>query len=150
MTKEQIRKSGDVFINLMWSMIYFMVGLSSLISLAVMYLMLGVMVDHSAYDISMMKIIGYTDKEIRKMYLSGNFFLIAIGAFPAIALSKIMIDALYPLMISNVACGMDLRMTPLVYAGIYVFIVGSCFLITLLLTGRVRRIRPAEVLKNAE
>ena len=46
-TREAIRQASDVFIELMWSMIYFMVGFSALIFVIVMYLMLGVLVDLS-------------------------------------------------------------------------------------------------------
>ncbi len=149
-TKEDIRKASDVFIELMWGMIYFMTGFSILIFVVVMYLMLGVLVDHSMYDISLMKIFGYRDREVRKLYLSGSQVLIAIGTIPMIALSKAAIDALYPYFVSNVACAMDLSMSPLVYVGIYLFIVTLCFIITRLLQRKIHRISPGEILKHRE
>ena len=149
-TKEDIKKASDVFINLLMSMIYFMTGFSALIFVIVMYLMLSVLVDHSMYDISLMKIFGYRDGEVRKLYLNGSMVLIAVGTVPMIAISKRIIDSLYPYFISNVACAMDLSMSPFVYLLIYLIIIGLCFLIIMLLQRKIRRISPNEILKHRE
>ncbi|MBQ6385481.1 MAG: FtsX-like permease family protein [Lachnospiraceae bacterium] len=150
LSKEGIRKAADVFINLMWSMIYFMLGLTGFIFIAVMYLMLGVMIDHSSYDIALMKIFGFRDREVRQLYVSGNFYLIAAGSAVIIPLSKKIIDSLYPMLVSNVACAMDLSMNPLIYLLIYAVILVMYLLISTLLRGRIRKVSPAEVLKNRE
>lgn len=149
-TKEDIKKASDVFINLLMSMIYFMTGFSALIFVIVMYLMLSVLVNHSMYDISLMKIFGYRDGEVRKLYLNGSMVLIAVGTVPMIAISKRIIDSLYPYFISNVACAMDLSMSPFVYLLIYLIIIGLCFLIIMLLQRKIRRISPNEILKHRE
>ena len=62
-----------------------------------------VMIDRSAFGISLVKIFGYRMKEIRKLYLNGNFYVIAVGTAVCIPLAKVVMDAMYPLMVSNVA-----------------------------------------------
>ena len=57
---------------------------------------------------------------------------------------------MYPYFISNVACGMDLSMSPLVYVGLFVIIMAMYFVINALLVRRIDRVTPAEVLKNRE
>lgn len=107
-SREDISKSSDVFVALMMPMVTMMTILSALIFAIVMYLMMKVMIDRSAFGISLMKIFGYRTGEIRKLYLNGNFYMIAVGAALCIPLSKVLMDTMYPYMISNIACGMNL------------------------------------------
>ena len=149
-TRAQIEQAGHVFVDLMASMVYMMTGVSAFIFFVVLYLMMGVMVDRASYDISLMKIFGYRRGEIRKLYLNGNMYFVALGALIAIPLAKMTIDAIYPYFISNVACAMDLSMSPLVYVGLFAVIMVMYFVINALLVRRIDRVTPAEVLKNRE
>lgn len=149
-SREDISKSSDVFVSLMMPMVIMMTVLSALIFGIVMYLMMKVMIDRSSFGISLMKIFGYRTREIRKLYLNGNFYTIAVGAAVGIPLSKLLMDAIYPYMISNVACGMNLTFSWQLYAGIYGGIILLYFFINRLLVGRLKKMVPAEVLKNRE
>ena len=62
-------------------MVVMMTVVSSLIFVVVMYLMMAVMIDRCAFYISMVKVFGYRTKEIKKLYLDGNFYVIAVGIF---------------------------------------------------------------------
>lgn len=149
-TRAQIEESADVFVNLMMPMVSMMTVMSALIFCIVMYLMMKVMIDRSAFGISLIKIFGYRMKEIKKLYLSGNFFIVAVGAAICIPLSKLAMDAMYPVMIANIACGMNLAFPWQLYVGIYVSILVLYFVINRFLVARLRRVLPAEVLKNRE
>jgi putative ABC transport system permease protein len=148
--KEKVIASAGVFVELMYSMIYIMIGVSVVIFIIVMYLMLGVMVDNSSYDISLMKIFGYKRSEIRKLYLNGNFYIVAIGTLIVLPLSKLIINSLYPYFISNVTCAMDLSMSPLVYVGIYIAIIAIYLLVSFFLNRKIDAVSIQEVLKNRE
>lgn len=149
-TKKDIEKSADVFINQMKPMIIMMVGVSILIFGVVMYLMMKVMIDRSAFHISMVKVFGYRSKEIKKLYLNGNFYVIAVGAAVCIPLAKKCMDLMYPVMVSNVACAMETAFSWQLYALIYAGVIVTYFLINALLVGRLKKVNLAEVLKNRE
>lgn len=149
-TKAEIEKSSSVFVEMMVPMVVMMISVSILIFCVVMYLMLKVMLDRQAFSISLMKIFGYRKGEIRKLYLNGNFYIIAVGAAICIPLSKKMMDSMYPMMISNISTGMNLTFTPQLYIGIYVGVIVLYFLINQMLVGRIKKMVPAEVLKNRE
>lgn len=150
MTKDDIAKSSDIFISKMKPLVYMMTVVSAIIFCMVMYLMMKVMIDRSAFSIALIKIFGYRTKEIRKLYLNGNFYIVAVGAAICIPLSKKIMDLLYPLLISNVSCGTNLRFTWQLYAGIYLAVMVLYLLINQLLVGRLKKMIPAEVLKNRE
>ena len=148
--RQDVVDAADVFVELMKPMVYTMVGCSALIFAIVMYLMMKVAIDRSAYSISLIKIFGYRNREVRRLYLDGNFALVALGGAVCLPLSKWIIDAMYPVMVSNVACGMDLTFPWQLYAVIYACILALYFIIDRLLMLRVNRISLAQVLKNRE
>ncbi|MBQ6889145.1 MAG: hypothetical protein IJN54_16725 [Lachnospiraceae bacterium] len=149
-TREEIIHSSAVFIEMMAPMITMMCTVAVLIFCVVMYLMMKVMIDRSAFGISLIKIFGYRAKEIRKLYLNGNLFIVVIGAFFSIPLAKKVMDVLYPYMVSNVACGMNLTFSLKLYGIIFGAVILLYFIINPLLVRRVKKIVPAEVLKNRE
>lgn len=149
-TRAQVEEAADIFVNLMMPMVTMMTVMSALIFGIVMYLMMKVMIDRSAFGISLIKIFGYRMKEIKKLYLSGNFFIVAVGAAICIPLAKLAMDAMYPVMIANTACGMNLAFPWQLYVEIYAAILLLYFVINCFLTVRLRHVLPAEVLKNRE
>lgn len=149
-TREDISKGADVFIDNLMSLVISMIASSIIIFTVVMYLMMKVMMDRSAYHISLFKVFGYKNKEIRKLYLNGNFILVAVSAVFCIPLAKAVIDYIYPYFISNVATGMDLTFTLGMYLRIYIGVLACYFVINEILIMRVRKLMPAEILKNRE
>ena len=149
-TRRDAVEAADVFVDLMKPMVYTMTGCSALILAIVMYLMMKVTLDHSAYGIALLKILGYRPGELRRLYLDGGFILVALGAAVCVPLAKLAMDAMYPMLISNVACGMDLTFPWQLYAGIYGGVLALYFVINRLLMRRIRRVSPVVVLKNRD
>lgn len=149
-TKKDIEKASDVFINEMEPMIMMLLVCSSMIFAVVMYLMMKVMIDRSAFHISMVKVFGYRTKEIKKLYINGNFYVIAAGALICIPLAKKCMDVLYPSMVANVGCGMNLTFEPWLYGSVYAGVILVYLVINQLLVGRLNKVNLAEVLKNRE
>ena len=149
-SRNDIVKASEVFIKQMVPMITLMIGASIIIFLVVMYLMMKVMIDRSAFHISMVKVFGYRTKEIKKLYLNGNFYVIAIGALLCIPLAKICMDFMYPVMIANVAVGMDLSFPMWLYLVIYGGILVIYSVINQMLVSKLEKVDPAQVIKNRE
>ncbi|MCR5583933.1 MAG: ABC transporter permease [Lachnospiraceae bacterium] len=149
-TRDDIVKGSTVFSDLMMPMIYTLSFASAVIFCVVLYLMMKVMIDRSSQNISLIKVFGYRRKEIRKLYLDGNFYIIAIGALLAVPLSKILMNSMFPFMISNVSCGLNLNTPKLFYVVLYGVIILLYLFINILLVRRLDRYSPAEVLKNRE
>ena len=149
-SKAELEKSTAVFVELMWPMISTLSIASALIFIVVMYLMLKVMIDRSATSISMMKIFGYRKKEIRKLYLNGQLLVVAVSALIGIPVSKALMDAAYPYMVSNVAVGVNLSFDWWMYIALFGAIIVLYLVVTPFLMRRINKILPAEVLKNRE
>ncbi len=149
-SKAAVEKSAAVFTEKMWPMIRMVTLVSALVFLVVMYLMLKVMIDRCASSVAMMKIFGYRKNEIRRLYLDGNFVVVAASAAVGIPLSKAIVDAVYPYLTANVAVGLNLAFSWRMYAGLYGAILALYLVSMPLLMRKVNGILPAQALKNRE
>lgn len=150
-TKTDVKKAAGIFSDIMQGMILTIGGVSVLIFIVVMYLMMKVMIDRSSFNIALIKIFGYRNKKVKKMYLDGNFYIITIGALISIPLTKWIMDVAYePAFVPNIACGIDKSFPFWMYLAIFAGILILYFIINHLLIRRIRKMVPAEVLKNRE
>lgn len=149
-TKADIEQSASVFVDQMRGMFTMMITMSIIIFCVVMYLMMNVMIDRASFGISLVKIFGFRTKEIRSLYLNGNAATVAVGALITIPLSKLIMDAIYPSFIAQNACGFNLHFPWYMYAMIFGGIMIFYLLVNTILVGKLKKITPAEVLKNRE
>lgn len=149
-TKKDIEKASYVFLDQMKPMIIIMITISSIIFIVVMYLMIKVVIDKAAFNISLLKIFGYRKKEIKKLYLDGNLILVLVSSIINILLSKFIMDKIYPYLIANVACGVDMSFKWHMYLAIYIGIIVCYLLINFLLVNKISKLSPSDVLKNRE
>ena len=149
-SKADVVNGASVFSSLMMPMVYTLSFSSAIIFCVVLYLMMKVMVDRSAYNISLIKVFGYKKKEIRKLYLDGNFYVIALGSLICLPLSKFIMNKLFPFMIQNVSCGLNVETPIIFYVVAYIVILILYFVINTMLVSRLNKFTPAEVLKNRE
>lgn len=149
-TREDVAYSASVFTSLMMPLIIMMTVSAVLIFCMVLYLMMGVMIDRASFGISLVQVFGFRTGEIRKLYLSGNTCIVAAGALIGIPLAKIIMNALYPWLIANTAVGMNLEFPWYLYGEIFAGAMAVYFAVNLFLVRKLKRITPAEVLRNRE
>lgn len=149
-TKDDVKKSASIFLSIMTPLITIMTGAAVLIFLIVLYQMTKVMIDRSSTSISLMKVFGYRDREIRSLYLDGSLLLVAVGTLFLLPIAKYIMDAVYPSFVANVACGMKLSWPPLLYAAVYLGTLLCYLIIRAALMRRIKQTTPAEILKNRE
>ena len=59
-------------------------------------------------------------------------------------------DKLYPSFIANVACGMNIEFPWYLYAGLFCAVIAVYFIVNAVLVNKLKKISPAEALKNRE
>ncbi len=149
-TKEDIDKASGIFVDLMAPLFTLLMIMSTVIFCLVIYLMTSVMIDRASFGISLVKIFGFNRREVKKLYLDGNRIVIMLGALVSIPVAKMITDRMFPMFVSNVACGLPLEFRWYYYPVIWLAIIAFYSLVSLLLTGKLNRMTPAEVLKNRE
>lgn len=79
LTPESMDAIGEQFVGMMDDMIGMLVGLSVFIFLVFMYLLTKSMIDQSARAISYMKVFGYRDSEISRLYVRSITLTVAVS-----------------------------------------------------------------------
>lgn len=135
---------------MMYGLVITILGASVLLFAIVMYLLVKMMIDKSAFSISLIKVFGYNEREIKKLYLGTTFYTVALTTLIAIPASKMIINKIYPYMVSNVSAGMNATMSPQSYL-IMVAVILSAYAIVNFMVGRhLKKISLAEILKERE
>lgn len=151
-TKDDFLSYVDTFVTNMSPMIYMMFILSIVIFFAVLYLMLKVMVDHSAFSISMMRVFGYQEREIRHLYLDGNFITFVVSALLSVPLSQKVMGSKWPQMVDHVSMGIDVTFSWQNYAVIFATMLIAYLVVSGILNHKLylQSSKQSEVLKNRE
>ncbi len=151
LTKADVENAAEVFLDQMMSMIITMSAASAVIFVVVMYLMMKMMLDKASFNIALVKIFGFRDKEVRKMYLDGNFYIVAGGTLISIPICKAILDYVYPnYLVANVASAFEQSFPFYIYVMVVAAIIVLYFIINNALVGRIKQMVPAQVLKNRE
>ena len=149
-TRGEIVDTAGIFVDQMMSLVVIMISISVLIFVTVMYLMINVMIQRASTSISLVKVFGYRSGELRKVFMDGNLVVVSVCALIGIPLCKIFVDKIYPLFIANTAMENDLTYPWWLWIVIYAGVMIVYMLISTLLMGKIKRIEPAEILKNRE
>ena len=149
--RDDMIKSAKMEMDSISFLVYMLVVIAVIIFIIITYLMIKLMIDRAAVNISLMKIFGFYSKEINKLYIDGNFMIICISALIGIPFSKIMVDKFwFPIMNSGIKMGFNPHYPFWIYIVIMVSIVILYNVVTLLLKRKVASIPMTDVLKNRE
>lgn len=149
-TSDEIIETAGIFVDQMMSLVIIMISISVLIFVTVMYLMINVMIRRASLSIALVKIFGYRSGELRRIFMDGNFIAVALSALVGIPLCKIFVDRIYPVFIANTAMENDITYPWWLWIFLFAAVMIVYFLISTMLMGKIKRIEPAEILKNRE
>ena len=147
-TYDDVQLAAQQFYDSIRLRIILLMALPVVLFAVIMYLMLMVIIDRAALGISLLKIFGYEEGLVRKLYLRMNTVLVAIFALIEIPVSKMIIDAIYSkVMTSSVVTG-RFDLNPLIYVVVFFAVMLIYTLVNKLLLRRVNKITPSDVLRN--
>ena len=133
-SKEDFLSYCDVYVTNMSPMIFVMYFLSVIVFIALLYLMIKIMLDHSEMSISMMSVFGYYNKEIQKFFLNGYFVIFIFAVIVGIPFSHKVMGKKWPQMVDHVAMGLDVTFSPINY----ILMVGTMILAYIIIISVMR------------
>ncbi|MFX0547814.1 FtsX-like permease family protein [Hathewaya histolytica] len=149
-TDKELVEGVSLFMDNMRDTILMLLVVSVIIFILVMYLLIKMMIDKATFSISLIKMFGFNDREVRKLYLGSSFYTVVFSTIVSIPLSKFMIDKAYPHMVSNVSVGMGAYLSPYSYGLITCIIFVSYVVVSVLLSRHLKKVSFVEILKNRE
>lgn len=128
-----------------------MVNVFALVLFALLiYLLTKLIIEKNAASISMVKILGYEDREIRKLYLMSTTWVVAISMLLSFFFATVLIERIYVIMMSGYSGWLTFYIEPAIY-GRMLFLGAAVYaLVALLQFRRIKRIPMDEALKNVE
>ncbi|NFL78838.1 FtsX-like permease family protein [Clostridium sporogenes] len=149
-THKEIVDGVSLFLDNMFGMIVSLLIVSILVFMLVMYLLLKMMIDKGTFSISLIKVFGFNDKEINKLYPGSSLYTVLIAVIISIPMGKLIMNNIYPSMVANVATAMPAYIYPMNYVIIIAIIFVSYFIVNLFLKKHLKKVSLVEILKDRE
>ncbi len=150
LTPSDMRAIGDQFVDMMGDMIGLMVGLAVFIFLLFIYLLTKAVIDHSARSISYMKVFGYRDGEISRLYLRSITVCVAVSLVVTQPLIIYGLTALYRSMMGRFSGNIEIYAPAYAIAETILAGFATYLVVALIHTRSIRRVPLAEALKVQE
>jgi putative ABC transport system permease protein len=150
MTHSVNKLAAEEMDSMMQTMIMMLIFMAVVVFAAVMFILLKMIIEKSAYSISLMKIFGYTNKENNHFYLNSFLITIIISLAVSLPLDVVLFKSVWPMLNANLVGFVPVKFYPITYVIILVFGLAVYFVITLLLRSKLRRIPMNMILKQRD
>ncbi len=149
-TKDKVADSAKQMKTLMASLIVMLTAVGIICYVIVMFMLTKMVIDKNALNISLLKVFGYRNKEVNKLYLSQTQWIIILSVIVFLPLQYFLIGKIWPGMLNSMSGFFYFRVTPLVMAIIVVLGTATCLITNMIHVKHVRKIDMTEALKNRE
>lgn len=149
-THADVMSATEQFYDIFRTRLFLLICVPVVLFAIIMYLMLTLIVDRATTGISLLKIFGYPDRQVRRMYLNANGMMVLVDVLVLIPVTKLIMDAAFPAMMSSAAIACDLALPWWIYGLILLGVMLVYSGVNLLLMRKFNRITPAVALKNRD
>ena len=149
-TKDDMIKIGEQMTTTFAQLIPIMTSVSLVVYFVVIYILTKLVLDRNTLYMSFLKVMGYENKEIKKLYLQATTFIVVISLIVSIPLCSIGLNQLLLFTFMRFSGYMEAYIPYELYG--LVFIVGllTYFIVNYILTKQIERVNLGESLKDME
>ena len=150
LTPSDMDAIGEQFTGMMDDMIGMLVGMSVFIFLVFMYLLTKSVVDHSARSISYMKVFGYRDREVSKLYVRSITWCVAASLIVCQPLIIVSLTAIFKAMLLSYSGNIEIYVPLACILEVIATGFATYLVVALLHVRHIKKVPLALALKNAE
>lgn len=144
----KISRQLDVSMGSMMGMVN---GFAIMIYMVLIYLLSKIIIEKNAQSISMVKILGYTNGEISKLYIMSTSLVVVFCLLLSLPLETVIMKVLFrEMMLSSISGWITLWIDPMIYVQMFVAGIITYGIVALLEFRRVKKVPMDEALKNVE
>lgn len=144
----KISRQLDVSMGSMMGMVN---GFAIMIYMVLVYLLSKIIIEKNAQSISMVKILGYTNGEISKLYIMSTFLVVVFCLLLSLPLETVIMKVLFrEMMLSSISGWITLWIDPMIYVQMFAAGIITYGIVALLEFRRVKKVPMDEALKNVE
>ena len=135
----------------MGSMMGMVNGFAIMIYMVLIYLLSKIIIEKNAQSISMVKILGYTNGEISKLYIMSTSLVVVFCLLLSLPLETVIMKVLFrEMMLSSISGWITLWIDPMIYVQMFAAGIITYGIVALLEFRRVKKVPMDEALKNVE
>ena len=144
----KISRQLDVSMGSMMGMVN---GFAIMIYMVLIYLLSKIIIEKNAQSISMVKILGYTNGEISKLYIMSTSLVVVLCLLLSLPLETVIMKVLFrEMMLSSISGWITLWIDPMIYVQMFAAGIITYGIVALLEFRRVKKVPMDEALKNVE
>ncbi len=114
------------------------------------YLLTKIIIEKNSLSISMVKILGYTNGEIGRLYVMATTIVVILWILVSLPVSTLIIEEIYRYMMADMGGWIMLKIRPQIYITMFIMSVASYGVIAALQMRKISKIPLDEALKNVE
>lgn len=149
-TRKQTIKSAQQYYEMTADSAKLMIAAAIVISVILMLVLFGMVIDKNQKEISMAKVLGYSDKELNRIYIGGKILVIIFALLISIPLDLALMKAIWPSLILTFRGFMPFAVSRNHIAAIVVIELAAYALIRWITAMKLKRVTLNEVLKDRE
>ena len=149
-TEEDLTKVTRQLEVSMGNIFYLFYMFAVIMAALLIYLLTKLVLEKNANSISMVKILGYENSEIARLYLFATSWVVAISTVISIAASTIIIKVIYRPMMSSMSGWLILWYDKNIYWKMFLIIMATYVVVALLQFRKIKKIPMDQALKNVE
>lgn len=144
----KISRQLDVSMGGMMGMVN---GFAIMIYMVLIYLLSKIIIEKNAQSISMVKILGYTNGEISRLYILSTSMVVVICLLVSLPIETAVMNVLFrEMMLSSISGWITLWIDPMIYVQMFAAGIITYGIVALLEFRRVKKVPMDEALKNVE
>lgn len=134
----------------MGSMFELVKAFSIVMFMILIYLLTKMIIENNVVSISMIKILGFNNKEIYSLYVNATTIVVIVSTFLSFVLTTIILSQLFVIVFSNYPGWLPFYVEPTVYVEMFIMTLLAYLLVMLLQMRKIKQIPMDEALKNIE
>ncbi len=149
-TQREITKMADQLDHSMGAYMTYFQYLCILLSAVLIYLLTKIIIEKNETAISMIKILGFEDREIFRLYLLSTTIVVILADLVSTVLGVIAMRVVWRQMLARMSGYFIFVMTPADYVKMFLFVFLGYLIVLVFDFKRIRKISLSEALKNME
>lgn len=149
-TEDDLTKISRQLNVSMGSMFYLINVFSIILFTLLLYLLTKLIIEKNASAISMVKILGYTDKEILSLYLTATTWVVIFSQLLSLVAATYFMKAIYTALMEAFSGWLTFYIKPAIYPEMFLMGIAAYGIVAALQFRRIRHIPKEEALKNVE
>ena len=149
-TKSELTKVSRQLENSMGGSFKMVEVFAIILYMVLIYLLSKIVIEKNATSISMVKVLGYSNREISKLYIVSTTVVVVLSVILSLPIANVVINSLYRTMMMDFTGWLPLTIEPILYIKMIVFGIAFYAFVAIVQFYKIKKIPMDQVLKRVE